>query len=482
MIVGMHAGVAAPPPAPAPASPAARTRIGARGRRGLVPGALALAALSLLLPWALAFDAQMWVVWGRQITRVALDTRGGPSWKPLPAFFTVPFGLLGGAAPALWLVVARAGALLAVAGAWALARRLAGPWAGAAAAGVLALSTWLMPNAALGNSEALLAAAVPGAWLAHLEGHRRTAILLGIAAALLRPEAWPLLGLYGLWQFVTDARTRPLLVAGAVAVPALWIVPSALGGAGAFGASSVATEGASPGSAVLADVPWLAVFGDAVTVVGLPALVCAAALAIPRIRRQGAGAAPQRSRSDGRVLLALAAGAVGWVAVVSAMTAAGYPGNPRYLAAAAATASVLAGVGAARLVGALRLPAATALVVPAAVGAIAAGGLVDWARDVGVRSQRRTELPRLIAAAGGRDALLRCAPVRTVRIARSLVAWELDVHALGLDAPPRGPAVVVQMEPYAGGELEPRVDPTAYPARAGAPGWAVRSTCEAGSG
>ena len=46
--------------------------------------------------------------------------------------FTTPLALFGVAAPALWLIVARAGGLLALAGAFALAARLAGRWAGAA--------------------------------------------------------------------------------------------------------------------------------------------------------------------------------------------------------------------------------------------------------------------------------------------------------------------------------------------------------------
>jgi hypothetical protein len=473
----MDASVVSRPPARA-VSRGERGRVRRRGAGPWLVGlALLVGALTLLLPWALAFDPLMWVVWGRDITRWSLDTRGGPSWKPLPALFTTPFALFGGAAPALWLVVARAGALMALTGAWALGRRLAGPWAGATAAGVLALSTWWLPNAALGNSEALLAAAVPWAWLAHLDGRRRTAVGLAIAAALLRPEAWPFLGLYGLWLWRADPRTRVLLAAGAVAVPALWIVPSALGGSGAFGASSVATEGASPGSAVLADVPWLAVWGDAVAVLGLPALACAAALALPRIRGpRGSGA------GDGGVLLTLALSAVGWVAIVSAMTAAGYPGNPRYLAAAAAAGSVLAGVGAVRLAAALRVPPPAALVVALAVGLIAAAGLVDWIREVGVRSERRAALPAAIAAAGGRDALVRCAPPRTVRPARSLVVWELDVPALGVDDPPRGPAVVVQMKPYGGGALEPPADAGTYGLRARNAGWAVRAACRSDGG
>ena len=33
----------------------------------------------------------------------------------------------------------------------------------------------------------------------HLDGARRSAFAWGIAAALLRPEAWPFVGLYALW-------------------------------------------------------------------------------------------------------------------------------------------------------------------------------------------------------------------------------------------------------------------------------------------
>ena len=153
--------------------------------------AVVAAALSLLLPWALAFDPQAWVVWGRDAGRLELDTRGGPSWKPLPVVITTPLALTGDPAPALWLVVARTGGLLALAGAWALAARIAGTAAGAAAAGVMALSPWWLFNTALGNSEGLLAAAVLWAVLAHLAGRTRLALALGTAAALLRPEVWP---------------------------------------------------------------------------------------------------------------------------------------------------------------------------------------------------------------------------------------------------------------------------------------------------
>src|SRR5262245_8036303 len=118
----------------------------------LVTAALLLAALSLLRPYALAFDPLAWTIWGREVGRLTLDTTTGPSWKPFPVLFTTPLSLFGGAAPALWLVVARAGGLLAIAGTFALAARLGGRWAGLAAAVVMALSPWWGFNTALGNS------------------------------------------------------------------------------------------------------------------------------------------------------------------------------------------------------------------------------------------------------------------------------------------------------------------------------------------
>ena len=189
--------------------------------------------MSLLLPWALAFDPQAWVVWGRDASRFALDTSGGPSWKPLPVVVTTPRALAGDPAPALWLVVARAGGLRALAGAWVLAARVGGVVAGASAAAVMALSPWWLFNTALGNSEGLLAAAALWAVVAHLDGHHRAALALGTAAALLRPEVWPFLGLYGLWLWRAQARARPAVIAVGVVVPLLWLGPDVLGIGGA---------------------------------------------------------------------------------------------------------------------------------------------------------------------------------------------------------------------------------------------------------
>src|SRR3954453_22800226 len=114
--------------------------------------------------------------------------------------FTTVFSVFGSAAPDLWLVVARAGAVGAIVLAFRVARTLGGGIVGGvAAAAALAIAPWWIRNAALGNSEGLIVAFLLGAIDRHLAGDRRAAFLLAAAGGLLRPETWPFLGLYGLW-------------------------------------------------------------------------------------------------------------------------------------------------------------------------------------------------------------------------------------------------------------------------------------------
>ena len=61
----------------------------------------AIAALSLLETSAPTYDPWAWIIWGREIMHLDLDTVSGPSWKPLPVLFTAPFSLLGRLARAL---------------------------------------------------------------------------------------------------------------------------------------------------------------------------------------------------------------------------------------------------------------------------------------------------------------------------------------------------------------------------------------------
>ena len=418
----------------------------------VVGGAVVLAALSLLAPYALAFDPLAWLVWGRETTRLALDTTSGPSWKPLPVLFTTPFALAGGAAPALWLIVARAGGLLAVAGAYALAARLGGRWAGVAAAAVMALSPWWMFNTALGNSEGLLAAAVVWAVVAHLAGHRRAALALITAAALMRPEAWPFLAAYGIWLWRDD---RGAVLVAALLVPLLWFGPDLTGAGGALGASHTARGPASPESATHATIPALAVLVDTADVLTLPALI-AAVIAV-------AAGGPLARR------IGIAAGA--WIAIVAAMTLAGYAGNPRYLVAAAALGAALAGAGAVRAAG----PIGAAVLV-AAVLATTAGTLRDHVSILRERARSADAFDDAIAAAGGAEALHRCSRIRTSHFARSLVAWRLDVPLRDLDIAPERPAVLIRARWFYGGGLEPPRGP-GYRTLVSTPAWEIAAAC-----
>ena len=75
----------------------------------IIAGCLAISAVTLLFPATPTYDPWAWILWGREIVHLDLVTEGGPSWKPFPIFFTVPFSLFGqDLAPYLWLWVARA--------------------------------------------------------------------------------------------------------------------------------------------------------------------------------------------------------------------------------------------------------------------------------------------------------------------------------------------------------------------------------------
>ena len=93
---------------------------------GAVPACAALAALSLLLPWALAFDPQVWIAWGHDALHGHLDTEGGPTWKPLSVLGTTLLAPLDRDAEPVWAALGRMGGLLAPAGAYVLGERLAG--------------------------------------------------------------------------------------------------------------------------------------------------------------------------------------------------------------------------------------------------------------------------------------------------------------------------------------------------------------------
>ena len=425
-------------------------------RAAPVAACAALAALSLLLPWALAFDPQVWVTWGHDAFHGHLDTRGGPTWKPLSVLATTLLAPLDRDAEPVWAAIGRMGALLALWAAYALGERLAGRFAGIVAAVVMALSPWWLLNGALANSEGWLAAAVLGAVLAHLAGHRRAALALGVAAGLLRPEVWPFLGLYGLWLWREGDRVAPAL--GFAVVAFGWLLPDALGTDGLFAAGSTARKTASEGSAQLASVPFLAVLWDAVDQLGLAAAPLAVAALVPWRRADP-------------VLRALALAGAAYVLIVAVSSQAGFAGNPRYLVPAEALFCVLAGVGAARV----PRPLAVSLLVVLAGSSV--GHIRSDLYSIALRADQRRQLDVALERAGGVAALEACGNVQSGYYWRALVSSRLHVAIDHLDQPRDPTRVLVRAPAEEGGPYEPEQVPRGLTRRVALPDWEIWTAC-----
>ncbi|HTE58839.1 MAG TPA: hypothetical protein VK631_00720 [Solirubrobacteraceae bacterium] len=415
----------------------ARPWAGGHGVALLVLGCLLLAVLAHTLPAGPTYDPWAWISWGREITEWNLDTRTGPSWKPLPVLFTTPFALAGDdAAPELWLVIAQAGGLLAFAFTYRLAARLAGWPAGLIAAAGLVLADEFIRNFARGNSEGLLVGVCLWAIERHLDGHRRQAFLLGVAAGLLRPELWPFLLLYGIWLMWTDPPTRLLVVGCGLLTLVLWFVPEYLGSGDFFRAASRARE-PNPDSAAFADIPFVETFRRSASVLMVP-LLLGAVIALVRARLE-----------RDRLRLLLGAIATALMVAVAAMTQAGFAGNLRYVALPAALVCVLAGAGWVDLVrdAAARYgrawAGALAAVLLAAAAPFAAADVDKLGYDLDVvraESQLYDRLPAIVAKSGGAAALLRCGPVYAPPFEVQAVAWAMHVHSwqVGIFASPPG--------------------------------------------
>ena len=316
--------------------------------RKVVLGSFVLAALSLLLPArGLHFDSWAWVVWGRQIPLLELDTLGGPSWKPFPVIFTTvfaPFSKIDdGIPPLLWLVVARAGGFLSIAMAYRLASRLAGPerWiavtAGLTAAAVMCITPRWGLLIAQGYTEPLAAGLLLWGIERHLDDHRGHAFFLGFLVALNRPEFWPFLGAYAVFLWLKEPQHRVLVAGCLVLLPVMWLVPEWIGSGDPLSAGKQARS--EPAwSLSRQDHPWLAALLRSSGLMLHPLKLCALF-----------GLAWGIYRRDRRIMVMGAAVAL-WLVLVAAMTQGGFSGNPRYFLLAVSVTTVLAGIGVARLV------------------------------------------------------------------------------------------------------------------------------------
>ena len=427
------------------------------GSRALALGVLGVAvvALSLLIwPAAPGYDAWAWLTWGREACRLELSTVDGPAWKPLPVLVTTLLAPLGHAAPEAWLVVVRLGAVAAVAAAFWAGRRLGGTAAGVVAAVAVVLTGGFVRHAAVGDSEPLVVAFALGAFLLALDGRHRSALGLGVACALLRPEAWPFLGLYGLWLWRRDRALLPLLAAALLAIPALWFVPEWLG-SGELLRSTDRARVPNPGQPAEADRPALASLREAALLL-LPLAVLALS-----------------ARGPARLL---AAAGAAWIVLVALMSEAGFSGEPRYALPGAALLAVAGGVTlAALLADRRRLTTAVAVLaalatVPAAV--LRTGDLADLRPRLQHQAALAAGLDRAIAAAGGRDGVLGCGRPAVGRFRGTLLAWHLDVPKRTVRADGAAAGATFSSRLTAGSPLSP---PPAGRVLARARGWTV--TC-----
>jgi hypothetical protein len=337
----------------------------------------------------------------------------------------------------------------------------------------------------MGNSEGILVALTLAAVDRHIDGRRRTAFVLALGAALLRPEVWPFFGLYGLWLLWREPRLRALVVAGFAALPALWLLPEWWGSGDLLRAMHRAQQprGDSP---AFAEDPIRAVF-DQFTGMLTPAVWAGlAALVLVLAVRRAPG------RRELAILATLLAGALVWVAEVALMTSDGFSGNVRYLVMPAAVACLAGGVGAGWLLRAL--PGVRALaaggvtavalgaVLGVAVAAPDAGHVRDDVRAVTFQARLNDGVAVALARAGGRDRLRACGDVYTGPFQVPVVAWNLHLHTtLVSSLKPERPAVVFRVRSNVTSRPGPSIRPLGDPAEVRTlgvgGGWRIVAVC-----
>ncbi len=323
---------------------------------------------------------------------------------------------------------------LAVRVTWRPGGGLAG---GLVAAACLAVSTGYLRFAAIGDSEGLLVALMLAAVDLHLSGRRRAALWLAFAACLLRPEAWPFAGVYALWLWRAEPRTRKTIVGMVVGGLVLWFGAELWGSGNPMRAGERARD-PNPNAITFSHHPWWEALKRTASMTPWPAKVGFVVVA--------AGWISGRWRATPIGILWLAAAA--WTIEVAIMTQGGFSGNARYMIAPVAIACVVGGVGWGRLFALGRTPGMVAGVVIAAVLLISPAKLLpDNVRAVRNEADLNASLSDAVAAAGGAAKVRACGPATTGPFQVTPLAWRLDVHAADVQIVPLVPGSVFRAGP-----------------------------------
>ena len=410
----------------------------------VVAAVLVAATSAFVVAPAPSYDPLMWLLWGREVAGLELSTREGPAFKPLPVAACAVLSLLGAAAPAAWVIVARAGALLALWLAFRAGRELAGTLAGALAALAVAFCGGFLGYAAAGAETGWTIALGLAALAAWREDRPRAALGFAVACALMRVEAWPFLLVAGALLWRRRPQDRVLLAVCAVVVPAVWFVPEWLG-SGDVLRSGERARVPNPGQPATEAVPAWAALREAATLLLWPLWA-------------GVVAAAVSTRLRPLVVVGVA-----WILLVAVMAQGGFSGEPRYSLPGGA---LLAIAGAAGLTGLLRGRRALWLPLAFVSFALALGPKVDRLDDLRREQAWQWSLAQDLERAidGRRDALLSCGRPYVGRLRGPLLAYHLDVEKrlVAFGAVP--PGVVFRSKLHADSPLEP--DATGFaPAR-----------------
>ena len=340
--------------------------------------------------------------------------------------------------------------------AFRMARRLiGGGWygvlAGVCAALALFSSNKYVRDAALGNSEALLAALVLWAFERHLDGRRDHALYLGVRwPRCCAPRCGRSSACTGSGCGSRSRELRARLVAFGALDPGA-LVPARVVGLGRP-ASAPARAPTTPTRAAprspTSPRSSCSAASRKVTIapVELGTLIAVGYAAVMWVRRRGA-----RRRPSPWPL-----GGLAWFVLVAAMTEAGFAGNQRYLIVTTAAVCVLGGMGAVRVLqGVEWLGARAASAAPArgrdhgrrrvlSSSLVASPLIVEKADNTGARARRARARGPALARPQGPDrrgrragALLACGSIYSGPFQTQMVAYELGIHGIDVGWRPR---------------------------------------------